>query len=276
MIAQHALAQAVRQLGEAGVEGAARDARILMAHAMGVPPQRLTLVLQDDLTTDAETAFATAIQRRCQRQPVSHILGQREFYGRSFRVTPDVLDPRPDTETLIKHALGGDFSTVLDLGTGSGCILLTLLAERSGATGVGADISDAALEVATQNAQALGVQDRAQLVRSDWLENVSGQFDLIVSNPPYIDEAEWQTLQPEVHDWEPKGALTPGADGLVPYRVIAQNATRHLAPNGRICVEMGWQQGTAIAEIFTQNGWQGVEIHQDLNGKDRVVTAHRG
>lgn len=273
MIAQQALADAVRKLKAVGIDGAARDARILMAQALQIDAARLTLALQDDLPEDVLKRFDDAIQRRTQREPVSHILGYREFFGRRFNVSSDVLDPRPDTEALIEQALAQPFSKVLDLGTGSGCILITLLAEQPDATGTGLDLSDAALRVATRNADLNRVVNRTEFVQSDWFAKIEGKFDLIVSNPPYIDESEWQTLEPEVQQWEPKTALTPGADGLEPYRLIAAQAGAYLTDQGRVLVEIGWQQGEAVAEIFRTEGWRNIAVMQDLNGKDRVVSA---
>lgn len=271
MTAQAALVAGVRKLREAGVPDPARDARWLLAHAMGIAPDRLTLHLPDDMLPEAAARFDAALDRRCQRQPVSQITGTRLFLGRAFHVTADVLDPRPETETLVLAALEQPFSRVLDLGTGSGCILLSLLAENPAATGLGVDLSKAALQVAERNADALGVADRATLRPSDWFETVTGTFDLIVSNPPYIDEAVWQTLAPEPRLWEPKTALTPGPDGLAPYRLIAAQAPAFLAPGGRLLVEIGYDQGPAVAALFRAGGLSDVAILPDMDGRDRCV-----
>jgi len=211
------------------------------------------------------------ITRRITREPVSQILGYRDFYGQRFEVTRDVLDPRPETETLVETVLGVDFQTILDIGTGSGCILLSLLATRVGSTGMGVDVSQSALTVAKRNAQALGLLERVEFAHSNWFEAVEGLFDVIVSNPPYIDEKEWETLEPEPKDWEPKFALTPGVDGLAPYRVIAAVAPRHLTKDGWLAVEIGWRQGDAVKEIFEDSGFSDVLVIQDLGGRDRVV-----
>lgn len=271
MNGQQALVEATRRLRAAEVADPARDARRLLAHAMQIPSDRLTLHLPDDLSVEALDRFETAISARENRQPVSQIIGLRHFFGRDFTVTKDVLDPRPETETLILHALETDFSSVLDLGLGSGCILLTLLAERPDAKGQGVDVSSKALAVAQQNAEKLNVSDRAELLLSDWFEQVDGRFDLIVSNPPYIDEAEWETLDPEPRLWEPKGALTPGADGLLPYRMIANGAKAHLKAGGHLIVEIGWKQGAQVVSIFTEAGFAGVEVLPDLDGRDRCI-----
>lgn len=276
MIAQDALREAVARLKQAGVPDPVRDARVLLTHSMGIEPGRLTLCLHDELTKEQANRFDTAIDRRSKREPVSHILGRRAFFGRTFKVSADVLDPRPETEILVEEALKHRFHNVLDLGTGSGCILLSLLAERPEAAGVGVDLSKAALKVAAENAAGLGLEDRSALFGSNWFDTVEGRFDLIVSNPPYIDEAEWHTLDPEPRQWEPKQALTPGADGLAPYRIIAANAGRFLTSGGLVMVEIGWQQGASVTQIFIEAGFQNVGIVQDLDGRDRVVTAKSG
>ena len=206
---------------------------------------------------------------------MSQIIGRRDFYGRSFTVTPDVLDPRPDTELLVQVALEKPFETVLDLGTGSGCILLTLLAENTAATGQGADLSEAAIAVARGNAVALNLIDRSDFTPSDWLANISGQFDLIVSNPPYITAAEMPTLAPEVRDWEPEMALTPGGDGLAAYRVITTTAMPHLTAGGRLVVEIGPSQALDVQALFAAAGFTGITCLQDIDGRDRVVMGHQ-
>ncbi len=274
MTAAAALADAVRRLKVANVPDAATDARVLLAHAMGIERSRLTLVMPDALTEQAQARFAKAIAARETRQPVSHITGIREFYGRVFTVTPDVLDPRPDTELLVDAALQTPFETVLDLGTGSGCILLSLLAENTAATGQGMDCSHDAIDVANVNATALRLEKRSQFAVSDWFANVQGRFDLIVSNPPYITGDEMADLAPEVRDWEPKVALTPGGDGLEAYRIITAAAPRYLTPNGRLIVEIGAGQAKDVQALFQSAGFDGITCLQDLNGRDRVVLGH--
>lgn len=202
---------------------------------------------------------------------MAQIVGARLFWGRSFEVTPDVLDPRPETETLVAAALETPFARVLDLGTGTGCTLLTLLAERPEATGMGSDLSEAALQVAARNAARHGIA--ADLVQSDWYEGIGGRFDLIVSNPPYIPVAEIAGLAPEVRDHEPRIALTDGGDGLGAYRAIAAGAAAHLAPAGRLLVEVGAGQAPSVQEIFAAAGLDCVGTRPDLEGRARVVLA---
>nr|WP_286193285.1 peptide chain release factor N(5)-glutamine methyltransferase [Boseongicola sp. H5] len=260
------------RLRAAGLDGADRDARWLMAGALGVPPDRVILRLQDPLGDPAARSFETAIARRLDREPVSHILGGRWFYGRWFRVTRDVLDPRPETETLVDLALSAPFSTVLDLGTGTGCILLSLLAVRPGATGLGTDISPEALAVADRNATGLGLSDKLDLRLSDWTADVTGRFDLIVSNPPYISATEMADLAPDVRDHEPHLALTDGGDGLAAYRAITAGAPHHLARGGRLLVEIGWTQGPAVSALFRAAGLEEIAVHSDMDGRPRVVS----
>jgi len=275
MIAQKVLRAAIVELRKAEVPEPARDARLLLAYALGCAVDRLTLILQDEISQDEVHSFHQLVARRMERQPISQIIGARQFFGRTFSVTPDVLDPRPETETLVEQAIGVQPKRVLDIGTGSGCVLLSILAECPSAQGLAVDISENALDVARQNGQRLDVADRAAFARSDWFSEVEGKFDLIVSNPPYIDEDEWLTLDPEPRLWEPKIALTPGADGLQPYREIAKDAHNHILHEGWLMVEIGWTQGKSVRDIFGANGFQNLRVVQDLGGRDRVVVGQR-
>lgn len=268
-----ALRAAIPRLHAAEIPGAPRDARLLLAHATGIAPDRLTLHLPDPLPADAAARYDAAVTARCARQPLSQITGQRLFWGRSFRVTGAVLDPRPETEILVAAALEKPFSAVLDLGTGSGAVILSCLADRPMATGLGTDISDAALSVARQNAADLRLTARASFHISDWCSAVQGRFDLIVSNPPYLAAAELAGLSPEVRDWEPHLALTPGGDGLDAYRQIARQAPDHLTPGGWLLVEIGPTQGQAVAGLFAAAGLRVRGVRQDMDGRDRVVEA---
>jgi release factor glutamine methyltransferase len=216
------------------------------------------------------------IAARVARVPVSRITGRRTFWGRDFAVTADVLDPRPETEVLVALALAGPFDRVLDLGTGSGCILVTLLAERPAATGTGTDVSDGALVAAQANAVALGVADRATFVPADWFAGAYGRFALIVSNPPYIAEDEMPGLAAEVRDHDPRIALTPGGDGLAAHRAIAADACRHLMPGGRLLIEIGPTQGRAVADLMSAGGLTDIRVLPDLDGRDRVISACNG
>ncbi len=275
MTAAEALRAAIPRLAGAGVPDAARDARRLLAFAMGLAPDRMPLHQSDALTPEAAARFEAALTARAARQPVSQITGTRLFWGRAFRVTPDVLDPRPETEILIEAALAAPFTRVLDLGTGSGAILLTLLAERPEATGMATDLSAAALAVADENARTQSLSARVEFRRSDWFAEVAGRFDLIVSNPPYIAASEMAALAPEVLEWEPHMALSPGGDGLSAYRAIAANAAAHLTPEGRVMVEIGPTQAAAVTALFATAGLGRTQTLPDLDGRDRVVVARR-
>lgn len=266
-----ALRAASQELAQAGIDNATGDARHLVAFAMQVAADRLNLVLNDTVTRAGLDALDKAIAARLERRPVSHIVGHRLFWGRAFKVTPDVLDPRPETETLIAAALNGPYSKVLDLGTGSGCILLTLLAERVGSTGMGVDVSPEAMEVALVNRKDLGLVRPALFALSDWFNNVIGSFDLIVSNPPYIALPEMAGLVPEVLRWEPMSALTPGLSGLEAYQMIAAGFQPFLAPSGRVLLEVGPSQAAAVVQLFKGQGLDLVAIHKDFDGRERAV-----
>lgn len=274
MTAQAALAAAIRLLEAAGIEGAARDARILLAEAMEITRDRLLLHLGDDLTAGAQARFEAMVAQRAARAPVARIIGRRAFWGRDFKVTEAVLDPRPETEGLIVEALAGPAAQrLLDLGTGSGILAVTLLAEWPAARGLACDISGAALAVAAQNAARHGVAGRLDLIRSNWFAAVPGRFDLIVANPPYIGAEEMAGLAEEVRGHDPRLALTDEADGLTAYRMIAAGAGAHLHPGGRILLEIGWRQGAAVADLLAREGFAAVSILPDLAGHDRVIRA---
>lgn len=277
MTGAEALRAAIPRLRAAGVEDPVRDARILLAHVLRIGTDLLIRDLPNTLTAAQVAAFERAVDAREARQPVSQITGLRWFWSYPFLVTSDTLDPRPDTETLVIEALSARFDRMLDLGTGTGCILLTCLLETGRSTGMGGDSSEAALEVARQNALRLSVQDRAEFRRLDWTEpgwaDGLGRFDLVVSNPPYIASAEMAGLAPEVRDWEPRQALTDGADGLTAYRAIAEGLPTLLASGGRVLLEIGPTQGQAVAMLLGRAGLVDIRILPDLDGRDRVVAA---
>lgn len=262
------LRAAADRLEAAGIDNAMDEARRLWGAAF---PRRYA---NYDEATDgtALKRFEEFVARRAAREPFSHISGGRYFWKHWFKVTPDVLDPRPETETLVGLALSEPFERVLDLGTGSGCIVVSLLAERIGATGVGTDLSEKAVLIAGENACRASVDDRLILPISDWFDDVGGRFDLIVSNPPYIAASEMAGLSPEVRDHEPRAALTDEADGLTAYRRIAAGAPDHLTPGGRLLVEIGPTQAQAVMALFREAGLESVAVHPDLDGRDRVVS----
>ncbi len=271
--AGEAMAAAAARLRAAGVPDPARDARLLLAFAAKVDAARVTLIAPEEIAPEIEERFESLVALRAVRVPVSQLVGARAFYGRDFRISRDVLDPRPETETLIETALAAPFERVLDLGTGSGCILVTLLAERPEATGVGVDLSEAACLQASANAVLHGLAGRAEILQSDWFEAVSGRYDLIVANPPYLAAEEMSDVAPELAEHEPRMALTDEGDGLSVYRVIAHHAQGYLSAEGRVLVEIGWKQGDDVKAIFADAGWAEVGVIHDLGGAPRVVSA---
>ncbi|MBA98633.1 peptide chain release factor N(5)-glutamine methyltransferase [Sulfitobacter sp.] len=271
--AAQAMAAATARLRAAGVPDPARDARVLLAHAASVDAARITLIAPEEIAPDIAERFENLVALRAVRVPVSHLVGQRAFYGRDFKVSRDVLDPRPETESLIELSLSEPFNRVLDLGTGSGCILVTLLAEQTNAQGMGLDLSEAACLQASANAVLHGVAGRADIRQSDWFGAAEGRFDLIVANPPYLAKSEMLSVAPELRLHEPEMALTDGHDGLSAYRIIASQAQGYLTATGRVLAEIGWQQGPEVAAIFRDGGWGRVRILPDLDGRDRVLWA---
>lgn len=268
---------AAQRLQAAGVEGAARDVRLLLSHALGIEPVDVILCETDAVDPVALTTFEAAVDRRLQGEPVSRIRGWREFYGRRFIVTPDVLDPRPETELLVSEGIarlpmGG---RMLDLGVGSGCILLSVLAERGDASGVGVDVSEAALAVARRNADALGVAHRVELVAGSWEQPLPEGFDLLVSNPPYIPTDEIRALARDVINYDPHVALTPGEDGLSAYRAILGQAGRIVRPGGWIGFEFGMGQGDGVARLMAGAGLENIALHDDLAGITRAAFGRR-
>lgn len=260
-----------------GAEEARRDARILLSAATGRDAAALVVAARDPLPPEARGAADALLDRRAAREPTAQILGQWPFWGRSFAVSRDVLTPRPDTETLVEAALSAPFTRLVDLGTGTGILAVTLLAERGEATGLATDVSAPALEIARRNAATHGVAARLEFARASWWQAVpeAARFDLVVSNPPYVTEAAYATLAPEITRFEPRAALTPGGDGRDAYRAILAGLDR-LAPGGRLIVEIGADQGAEVAALMAASGLGGVRVLRDLAGRDRVVEGRRG
>jgi release factor glutamine methyltransferase len=272
------LAQGRERLAAAGVAAPALDARLLLQHVLQW--EASALIAEGDSAASAalQQHYLELVERRAAREPVSKITGFREFYGRLFHVSADVLDPRADSETLIELALhlgDGAPRRVLDLGTGSGVLLLTLLAERTGWRGVGVDLSHDALAIARQNASALGLHERFMFLHGNWFEGVSGSFDLIISNPPYIESAVVPTLEPEVFRHDPLLALDGGPDGLEAYRAIARGAAAQLAEGGHVLVEIGAGQAADVLGIFGCHGLVLAGERHDLSGTMRVLAFNR-
>ncbi|MCH8112566.1 MAG: peptide chain release factor N(5)-glutamine methyltransferase [Proteobacteria bacterium] len=272
-----ALDEGTHTLAAAGVEGPRRDAMALLA-AAGLPREKQIGRPVGPVERDALAAYRGMVARRVRREPVSRILGRREFWSLPFAVTPDTLDPRPDSETLVEGALNlwPDRTaplSILDLGTGTGCLLLALLSELPRATGVGADISPAALRVAQANAQALGLSHRAGFAASDWGDGLKGPFNLILANPPYIADGDMGRLEPEVALYEPRGALAGGSDGLEAYRRLAPRLGTLLAPGGHALLEVGAGQAAEVAGLLGEEGLKIRRILRDFGGIERCIIA---
>jgi release factor glutamine methyltransferase len=267
------LRKARSELETAGIETAALDARLLLQAAMKIS--------HEDIVADSErpiadaSAFEGYIVRRKAFEPVSRILGWREFYGRQFKITPDVLDPRPDTETLVDAILPRlamhEAPRILDLGTGTGILAITVLCEHCHATALATDASADALAVAAENAVSLGIADRLDVQCTDWFEGIESRFDLIVSNPPYIVEHDIESLMPDVKDYDPRLALDGGPDGLAAYRKIAEGARQRLNNSGILALEIGADQANAARSIFLSNNFNILENIADMAGRDRVL-----
>lgn len=268
---EDALRAASRVLADAGIEAARAEARLLLAHALGLPREALLRDSRQALERAAARRFEALIARRARREPIAYLTGTREFWSLVFEVSPATLIPRPESETLIEAALEqiglrGGAHRVLDLGTGSGCLLLALLSELPGATGVGVDLSEAALGVARRNARRLGLAGRALFHCGSWGAGLDERFDLIVANPPYVAEAEAGSLPLDVAGYEPPGALFGGADGLAAYRALAPDLARLLAPGGLAAVELGAGAADAVAAILSPAGLAELERRHDLAG----------
>jgi release factor glutamine methyltransferase len=276
--ALHFVAQAFRP---AGIENAEADARVLVGHALRL--DRAKLIAQSDRILEAREieAISGLSARRLRHEPVSRILGQKEFWSLGLAVTPDVLVPRPETETVVEAAL--DFVVrgalrmeklrILDIGTGSGALLVALLHELPNAIGTGTDVSPAALQIARENATYWGFEPRCSFVVCDIASDIQGPFDVVVSNPPYIAHGEIASLAPEVRDYDPMVALDGGDDGLSAYRAIAADAKRLMAPGGRLFVELAAGQEAAVRALFTKAGLTVGSTRKDLAGIPRVLGA---
>ncbi len=268
------LQEARKSLFNADIELSALDARLLLQAASGLTHEQLISEPDMVVAVDKISKFKTFIDRRMNHEPVTRILGEREFYGRPFQVSPAVLDPRADTETIIELTLqlmNVEPKRILDLGTGSGAIVVTLLAERPKWSGVAVDISAEALEIAKANAQALGIADQLEFHNAVWFNDIAEKFDLIVSNPPYIPHLEVFELSLEVQNYDPHIALSGGDDGLEAYRAIAVGAVNYLKPGGFVVLEIGAGQSADVRQIFFAQGFQLTGQKSDLGGHIRAL-----
>ena len=259
------------------IDSPAIDARLLLEAATGASRMDILTDPYRPVSPEQAEVLTAYVERRLKREPVSRILGRKGFWKIMLNVTPDVLSPRPDTETILDIATLAfaphQAFSIIDLGTGSGAILLAILSERAGATGVGTDVSSEALAVARENAANLDLDGRATFLRTEWAAGFGDHsFDLVVSNPPYIPSADIAGLDPEVRDHDPHLALDGGPDGLVAYRELAPEIMRVLKPGGTFAVEIGWDQGDAVKSLFEQAGFTDVIVVKDLGDRHRVVT----
>ena len=273
MKVQELLIASQAKLRECGISDPIRDARLLLADCLELRTQNLNLLNDSYISEIKISKFWRMVKERCKRKPVSKILGYRSFWGRDFEINENVLDPRGDTETLIELILDCKFENMLELGTGSGAIAITVLAERPEVTCVATDISEYALKTASTNSKRHGVERRLKLLHSNWFEKISGSFDVIVSNPPYISSEEYAQLSAEVVKYDPKISLTLGGDGLEAYREILSRALEKLSKNGHIFLEIGYTQANAVGHLFREAGFQQIKVHKDLGSRDRVISA---
>jgi release factor glutamine methyltransferase len=280
------LREAAESLSRSGVPEARREAMSLLAHAIARSQTFLLTHPEHLLDEDEARRFRLLLERRAGGEPLQYITGRQEFFGLEFEVTPDVLIPRPETELLVETALelldGAEESAseplVCDVGTGSGCIAVTILHERRRARAVGLDISTAALRVAASNAVRHGVRERLDLVASDCfaaLTASSERFTMIVSNPPYVDESALADLQREVRSFEPRVALTPGPDGLSIIRRLLESAPPFLVAGGHLLLEIGFDQSEAVRALVDERVWRLLDIHRDLQGIPRTVALRK-
>jgi release factor glutamine methyltransferase len=268
-------------LRKGGIEDPAAEARILVGGLLGLDRTGLLTRDSDLLSEEDERRIEDAVGRRLQGEPPYRILGIRGFFGLDLSLNSHTLEPRPDTEILVETVLDvlsdrrSEPLSVLDLGTGTGAICLALLSTLPAARGTGVDLSAGALDAARSNAVANGLSDRFEAVESDWFDHVSGRFDVIVSNPPYIATAIIASLDREVREHDPLLALDGGPDGLDAYRILARDAADHLAPGGFLAVEIGYDQNVSVKALFEKNGWIFRVERKDFGGNDRVLVFER-
>ncbi|MDO6964801.1 peptide chain release factor N(5)-glutamine methyltransferase [Rhizobium alvei] len=268
-------------LRKGGIEDPAAEARILVGGLLGLDRTGLLTRDGDFLSEEDEERIKAAVDRRLQGEPPHRILGMRSFFGLDLTLNPHTLEPRPDTEILVETVLDilaerrKEPLSVLDLGTGTGAICLALLSTLPAARGTGVDLAAGALDAARRNAVTNGLGDRFETVESNWFDHVSGRFDVIVSNPPYIATAIIASLDREVREHDPLLALDGGPDGLDAYRILATDAAEHLAPGGLLAVEIGYDQNAAVKALFEKNGWIFRVERKDFGGNDRVLVFER-
>lgn len=279
LLANNALTDATAALKAAGIAGARRDARILLTAVLGLESN--ANLPDKTLTRGQARKFAAMVKRRAKREPVSRILGRRDFWTLTLKLNKDTLDPRPDSETVVETVLAhlkdrARAYRLLDLGTGTGCLLLALLAELPNATGLGVDIAPGAVKAARANAGAAGLAGRARFAVGDWSAGARGRFDVILANPPYIPSGDIAGIEPEVARHDPLRALDGGRDGLAAYRAILKGLPERLAPHALVAFELGQGQAKQVARLLNAKRLQVLETRRDLAGHDRCIIATAG
>lgn len=276
-----AIIHATKKLKAAGIDNPGFDARILAAHALGFDRAQMLSAAGQPVDAKNLKSLEALIARRAKREPVARILGEREFWSLPFGLNEATLEPRPDSETLVEAVLKklvlrqqNTAPRILDLGTGTGCLLLSLLHELPEATGLGVDIAPRAVEQAQKNAQKLELDNRARFVTGNWIENIAERFDVIISNPPYIPQKDMEGLMPEVREHDPHLALDGGEDGLTAYRFLIPHMPQYLKPNGLLVFEVGIHQADLVAGLLKKSGFTDITAHHDLGGVERCVSAH--
>lgn len=270
--------KAIRRLDQIGNETSGLDVDLLLEEATGLMPIDFILTPDRQMSGAEEAGFQALLERRLLREPISQILGRKDFWSLTFNVSRDCLTPRPDSETLIEAALKSisdktEILKILDLGTGSGCLILSLLFELPNSLGTAIDISDKALELAKENARRLGFTERCEFILSDWMQQLppSKKFDIILCNPPYIAEEDAIDLAKDVHDYEPHMALFAKNDGLEEYEKLAEVFPARIIAGGHAFLEIGYRQGAQVARIFQNSGAENIRIIPDLAGRDRCL-----
>ena len=270
----NAMEKAKNLLQFAGIDEPQREARLLLSYVTGLPMSRIFTNLDTELNSVEHKAFDGLVSRRLNHEPISHLLGTREFWSLNFLVGPQVLDPRPASETLVETAFkyfndqNASFS-VLDLGTGSGCLVLSVLSERPHASGLGIDVASAALGIARQNATLHSLSERVSFKYGDWAKNLDGEFDLILCNPPYIAAHEMNNLASGIINFEPSIALSGGVDGLSAYRKLSDDIAKLLSPKGIAIIECGQGQSESVSKILKKVGLTQIDTNKDISGITR-------
>ncbi|MBQ9606790.1 MAG: peptide chain release factor N(5)-glutamine methyltransferase [Lachnospiraceae bacterium] len=267
------LKKGITYLADAGIEDAGTDAAILLEHLTGMDRQDMLISGGEETAAGLEDEYRALLEKRAEHEPVQYITGMADFMGLRFRVNENVLIPRFDTEFLVEEMMIDvcDGASVLDMCTGSGCILLSLMSYKNGIIGAGTDISRAALDIAKENERMIKEHEPVEWILSDMFENVTGKYDYIVSNPPYIQSEVIPTLMSEVKDHEPRIALDGDGDGLRYYRIIAKEAGKYLKRHGKLFLEIGYDEAEAVCRLLREGGFTDIQVKKDYSGNDRVV-----